>query len=578
MEKILVIEDTKAILDDMITILGFEGFDARGAENGIEGVKLAGEFLPDLIVCDILMPEMDGYGVLEALKGEPSTASIPFIFVTARAAREDLRKGMELGADDYLTKPFTTEELLSAVRTRLEKKVSETKEYTEKVERVEEKLDRATYYDLLTGLPNQIMLQKRATAVLGEIPDDAMIGVILIDLDRFRNVNEALGNDVGDSVLKTMSGRMSASADTQGAELFRLRGDHFVVLAPKLFERDDAVGVAEKMKHCIRQPVIAKGVEINITASMGISLYRRESEDIGELINMITNAEVAMRRAKERGHNNYQFYEPDMKEQALNNLALGNDLPLAIERNELRLHYQPKVDIGSNKTVGMEALVRWQHPKLGVVQPGSFIPLAEETGFVIPLGEWVLNAACKQNKSWLTAGIGPRTVAVNISAQHLVRPDMVKTVAGALKKSGLEPRYLEIEITESAIMKDPDAAVEVFGKLKDLGVSIAIDDFGTGYSSLAYLKRFPIDSLKIDRSFIRDVTTNEKDAAIVVAVIAMAHGLGIKAIAEGIETREQLDFLRANRCDQMQGYLFSRPLPDKEFTDLLREDRSLPSG
>lgn len=307
--------------------------------------------------------------------------------------------------------------------------------------------------------------------------------------------------------------------------------------------------------------------EFHLTASIGISTYPADSEDLQSLLK---NADVAMYRAKELGKNNFQFYSAQMNIHTLERLALESSLRGALERNEFVLHYQPKVDIRSGRIIGMEALVRWQHPTKGLIPPMQFIPLAEETGLIVPIGEWVLRTACARNKSWQEQGLPPLCIAVNLSARQFTYENLLKDVARVLNETGLDAAFLELEITESMVMHDPEHAIELLNKLKTMGISISIDDFGTGYSSLSYLKRFPIDSVKIDRSFIKDLPLDGDDAAITQAIIAMAHGLKLKVIAEGAETGEQLSFLRAHECDVMQGYYFSKPLPEHEFFLLCR--------
>jgi len=330
--------------------------------------------------------------------------------------------------------------------------------------------------------------------------------------------------------------------------------------------------VAQKIIAAVAQPVVLEAHEFHITASIGIGTYPDDSEDMQGLLK---NADISMYRAKEQGKNNYQFYSALMNIHTLDRLALESGLRHALERNEFLLHYQPKVDIGSGRITGMEALLRWQRPGQELIAPAQFIALAEETGLIVPIGEWVLRTACARNKSWREEGLPPLRIAVNLSARQFAHANLLQDVARALRETGLDPAALEFEITESMVMHDPERAVTLLTRLKAMGIHLSIDDFGTGYSSLSYLKRFPIDSVKIDRSFIHDIPGDADDAAITRAIIAMAHSLRLKVIAEGVETEEQLSFLRELGCDEMQGYYFSEPLAEDEF---LRLQKSAASG
>ena len=431
----------------------------------------------------------------------------------------------------------------------------------------EERIRHLAHYDELTGLANRSMFSQRLSHALAQARRNGMqLAVLFIDLDRFKNINDTLGHEAGDSVLKEVAERLQGclrESDTVG----RLGGDEFVVLLEGIPQSMHCAEVAQKILTAVARPFALDTQEFHLTASIGISTYPADSEDVQSLLK---NADIAMYRAKELGKNNFQFYSAQMNIHTLERLALESSLRGALERNEFLLHYQPKVDIRSGRIIGMEALVRWQHPTKGLIPPMQFIPLAEETGLIVPIGEWVLRTACARNKSWQEQGLPPLRIAVNLSARQFTHENLLQDVARVLNETGLDAAFLELEITESMVMHDPEHAIELLNKLKAMGISISIDDFGTGYSSLSYLKRFPIDSVKIDRSFIRDLPLDGDDAAITQAIIAMAHGLKLKVIAEGVETGEQLSFLRAHKCDEMQGYYFSKPLPEHEFILLVQ--------
>ncbi len=423
------------------------------------------------------------------------------------------------------------------------------------------------HYDELTGLPNRSMFHQRVGHALAQARRSAKeLAILFIDLDHFKKINDTLGHEAGDRALKLIAERVRGclrESDTVG----RLGGDEFVVLIEELPRSESVAEVATKILTAVARPFPLDAGEYHLTASIGISTYPGDSEDMQGLMK---NADISMYRAKEQGRNNYQFYSVQMNVHTLERLALESDLRHALERDEFRLHYQPKVDIRSGRITGAEALLRWQQPARALVPPAQFIPLAEETGLIVPIGGWVLKAACLHNKAWLDQGLPRLTVAVNLSARQFAHASLLEDVARTLRDTKLAPASLEFEITESMVMRDPEHAVKLLGGLKKMGIRLSIDDFGTGYSSLNYLKRFPLDSVKIDRAFIQDLPGNADDAAITRAIIAMAHSLRLRVIAEGVETEEQLRFLRELGCDEMQGYLFSKPLPEDEFVRLLQ--------
>lgn len=436
----------------------------------------------------------------------------------------------------------------------------------------EDQLLHLAHYDRLTELPNRVLFQDRLIQTLAQAQrNDWIAGVMFLDLDRFKVVNDTLGHHIGDELLRGVSERLGEcvrAGDTVG----RLGGDEFAVILSDLSKTQDARLVAEKIMRAFDQPFRLEGREIFVTPSIGITLYPADATAPDELIKY---ADTAMYRAKELGRSNYQFYTADMNSRSLERLDLEYSLRRALERNEFLLHYQPKVEVKSGEMTGMEALVRWQRPGAGLVSPADFIPLLEETGLIVPVGEWVLRSACGQIKKWQAAGLRPLPVAVNISARQMQNAGLLEMVRGVLAETGVDPGLLELEITESSLMHNTESAVTLLQALKDLGLRLSIDDFGTGYSSLSYLKRFPVDALKIDRSFVRDVNTDRDDAAISRAIITMAHQLDLKVIAEGVEDRMQQQFLVENGCDEAQGFLFSRPVNADAIAAMLHGDRVL---
>lgn len=432
--------------------------------------------------------------------------------------------------------------------------------------KAEEQLLYVANHDALTGLPNRNLLQDRLSQALAyEEYRRAPICVMFLDLDNFKLVNDTWGHSMGDRLLVAVAERLQ-NIIRGGDTVARLGGDEFVIILPLVREVKDVVIVAQKIVSVFARPFVVEDKEFHITASIGITLFPSDGDTMDILLR---NADAAMYDAKGNGKNTYKFYSPDMNKRIFERLELEGKLHHALKKNELVLYYQPRVDNQTGRVWSAEALVRWNHPEIGMIAPGRFIPLAEETGLIMPIGEWVLREACRQNKEWQQAGLRALRVAVNLSARQFRQQDLVKTVCDILLEADLDPRWLELEITESCIMDDVEYAVRTLTELKEMGIHLSLDDFGTGYSSLNHLKKFPLDCLKVDQSFIRDVLTDANDAAIVTAIIRMAEALNLDVIAEGVETAGQLAFLAAQGCREIQGYYFSRPLPSEAFMEFV---------
>ena len=442
------------------------------------------------------------------------------------------------------------------------------------VMRFEQEMEFQARHDILTGLANRALLRERLEQAMAVTRRNGLpLWVVFIDLDRFKFVNDTLGHDAGDQVLKNVAERLR-DATREVDTVARLGGDEFVLLLPQHGNGEPGAAILQRIQDAVAQPLQLGEYEFFLSCCMGVAVYPDDGQNADTLIK---HADIAMYRAKEQGRGHWQFYASGMNAGTLEQLGLESELRHALERGQFHLEYQPQLDLASGAVVGMEALLRWQHPQLGRIPPASFIGLAEEMGLITPIGDWVLRTACAQTRAWQLAGHGPLRLAVNLSARQFKQRNLLHAVAQALAETGLAAAHLELELTESMVMHNVEQATSIMANLKALGVQLSIDDFGTGYSSLAYLRHFPIDVLKIDKTFVSDITHSDDDAAIVRAIISLAHSLRLKVIAEGVETEQQLAFLRQHGCDQMQGYLFSRPLAAPAFEELLRQGSMLPA-
>ena len=430
-------------------------------------------------------------------------------------------------------------------------------------------------HDALTDLPNRNLLCDRVAQAIAQVRRaKRRLAVLFLDVDRFKFVNDGFGHATGDGLLKAIAARLLTTV-RESDTVARLGGDEFVIMLNNLAQAKDAGSIAKRILARLSSPFMVAGRELHVTASLGVSIYPEDGDNSNALLK---SADAAMYRAKAQGRDCFQFYTREMTAQANERLELESALRLAMERREFELHYQPKVSLDSGRILGFEALVRWRHPTRGMVSPAQFIPLAEETGLISALGEWVLRTACAQAVAWHAAGYPHLSMAVNLSARQFQQRNIPELVRDVLSASGLGPERVELELTESLLMEDTGTVVGALRQLKEIGVVLSLDDFGTGYSSLSYLKRFPIDVVKIDRSFVCDVTSNADGASLARTIIAMAKSLKLKTVAEGVETKAQLDFLRRNACDAIQGYYFSKPLPATEALALLREGRHIPKA
>jgi len=576
---LLVVDDVPDNIHELLEALSDE-YRITVACNGPKAIDaVQSSTPPDLILLDIMMPGMDGYETCQRIKATHTGNRIPVIFVTVINETADKIKGLELGAADFITKPFDIDEVRARIRTHLE--LARLRNFLENLvaERTamlqvsEEKYRILAHRDPLTGLPNRVLFGELLQHAIQQSDVNQMpFALLLLDLDNFKTINESLGHAFGDRVLSEASRRLQVvlpDVDT----IARVGGDEFYIILDRS-EGQPVDLMAQRMIDAMAEPFVLDGNNVYVGASIGIALFPTDGHDAAT---MQSCADAALHQAKAQGRNTLRFFSPEMTSLAKTRLTLEADLRLALEEQQLFLHYQPQRDLQSGEIVGIEALIRWQHPERGLIPPDLFIPLAEESGLVILLGDWVLRETCRQIKRWSDAGIAPRQTAVNVSAVQLSRGQLVESVKEALAETGIAPGQLELEITESFVMADRDQSFKSLAELKALGVRLSIDDFGTGYSSLAYLQQLEVHKLKIDLSFVRDMMTNSGNASIVKAIIALGHSLGLEVIAEGVEMPEQEEHLRQLGCDVIQGYLVSRPIPADEMTQFLDACRSKPA-
>jgi len=520
------------------------------------GLELLSTEKIDVLLLDLSLP--DSHGLETFAKAYAHAPKVPIIVLTGNDDHALALLAVKAGAQDFLFKGKLDRELL--IRSM---------QYSIERKRYQEQLEHQANYDVLTGLPNRNLLQDRLKRAVFAQRDARPIAVVFIDLDHFKFINDSLGHTQGDKLLAIIAERL-ASIVREGDTVARLGGDEFVLVLNDQNKEDVIFRAMQRVLNKVSEPMTIDGQELYITCSAGVSLYPADAPDVETLLK---NADVAMYRAKEHGRNNFQFYTPEMNDLANERLALEHSLRRALERNELLLHYQPKVNLETGMIVGAEALLRWQHPEWGLIAPERFIPIAEETGLIVQIGAWVIRTACNQARLWQDAGLPPVVMSVNLSARQFRQESFVKVVTQILHETGLKPEQLEMELTESMLMHNANAAISILGGLKSLGVRLSLDDFGTGYSSLSYLSRLPIDTLKIDRSFVQHIGDQDEcdNGILAQAIISLGHSLNLTVIAEGVETGEQLQFLKAHQCDEVQGFYFCKPTVAGEFAKMLAE-------
>lgn len=568
MKTVLVIEDEALIRQYLVETLTLNQFHTLEAPDGLAGLDIIREHRPDLILCDIRMPHFDGYDVLKSVRQDADLATIPFIFLTARASHAEVRQGMNQGADDYLIKPCRSRELIDAIESALIKRANLSRHYLGQVEEVKDKLAQLTHWDVLTDLPNRSCFQEKLRSLCVQ-PEEKLqdrfrpsIATLSIKVTSYRSVCLILGQKTGDQLLQAVAGRLS----TVGEPGFvgRLGEDEFGVLLEDAGDRTTISEFTQTLLSILNVPYVILGEEIRLQCSVGIALFPQHSTNSDVLL---LQADAARRWCQDQAATGYRFYNPAIVALENDRRSIKTDLARAIERSQLELYYQPQVNLRTGQLVGVEALARWTHAERGVVSPESFIPVAEESGLIASLGEWALRSACQQSMAWSEHLCSPISISVNLSMRQFDNPDLLEMMAQILQETRMDPKFLILELTESSLMQDVTITIEKLKKLKKLGVKLAIDDFGTGYSSLSYLSQLPIDELKIDQSFVRQLNRDRNATMISSTIISMAKSMNLRVVAEGIENNQQRDFLMDAGCHIGQGFLYSKPMDSRMLLD-----------
>jgi len=551
---IIIADDDPSILLLLRHILSENNFDVTEARSGMEAIELCREQQFDLAIFDLVMPNVDGISACKEVTFQTQNPP-PVLIVTSLDDDTSISHAFDAGAIDYITKPINW----SVFKQRV-KRIVEAEKNRQKIQRLE-------FHDTLTGLPNRtLLLDRLESATLRAQRNKNMVALMMIDIDNLKLINETLGHANGDKLIQSVASRLSKTIRNTDT-LSRSGGDEFDLIIENIHRLEDIGLMAEKFSRTIEHNLTLMDEEIHVKASIGISVYPQDGNDIGSLL---SHADAALYRAKDRGGNVYEFYSPELGKNANRRLKLENALRQAIVNDELVVYYQPKINLNNNQASGIEALVRWNHPEQGIIPPDEFIPVAEETGLIIELGYQVIEKACAQFKKWQSDSIPVNNISINVSARQFREQDLVSILQAALDRHQLDATHIELELTESTLLKNEDQAEVKLNQLHDMGIKISIDDFGTGYASLAYLKRLPIDILKIDRSFTDGIVHDPDDIAIVNAIYGLATGLGLKLVAEGIETAEQLQRIKALGVDYGQGYYWSPPLPAEQYTEMLK--------
>jgi len=570
---ILIIDDHMPTRLIATKSLQLDGFSVTGLEDAHQAIEKFHDIKPDIILLDVMMPIMNGFEACQKLRDIPEAKDIPIIMMTGLDDIEAIDQAYNVGATDFVTKPINWQILRHRLRYMLRAKTAMVN-----LNDTLKQVKYMAYYDSLTGLPNREYFKQQISVSLTKLAKNEKAAILFLDLDRFKRINDTLGHSAGDTLLKEAAQRLKKSLrredviahQSSDSLIARFGGDEFTIMLGKLHKPTNAANIARRILNAFSSPLLINKKQIYITTSIGISIYPDDGTDAETLLK---NADTAMYHSKDFGRNNYHYYNEQMNSQALERLSLETHLRKAVEQREFVPYFQPKYNAAGTRLIGTEVLLRWNHPELGTVSPAEFIPMAEELGLIIPMTEWLFECIGQIMQNWRRKNYPDIEVAINIAADHFRQPNFAEKISEMLDVYQIPADKIELEITENAIMKDLDMTNLTMSKLKMMNIKLAIDDFGTGYSSLAYLKRFAIHRLKIDRSFVKDLLVDQEDAAITRTIIAIAKNLNLQTTAEGVETVEQLECLRNLGCNEMQGYLFSPPVPVEEFEEILSYNR-----
>lgn len=562
MQKVLVIASPSPDRAELVRYLESEDFWVTTADAGSAGISAAREHRPSVILYSwadsAAQSKFNGYQVLAAIRQDSELMLTPFILLTEVTERSHVRRAMELGADDCLVHPFTHTEISSTITARLNRQIATSELYAITLRKSAEQINRLGQYDALTDLPNYHLLEQRLRlAIEAARNSQKHLALMTISLDRLRLINTVLGYLEGDKLLKAAAHRLRACLPAN-ITLARLTANQFAVILPNLAQPEQAKEIAKNFIDALRRPFSLIGHEVFVTTSIGVVFLSDQRQDISTLLRQ---ADAALEYAKKQKGNYYQVYRADMPVVLGDQITMETWLRYALERSEFEVHYQPQLNLKTGQIEGCEALIRWCHPEQGAISPAQFIPLAEATGLIVDIGRWVLKTACAQARSWQLQNLGMHYISVNLSGVQFNQPDLIEVIKNTLNDCGLRPSQLELEVTETALMRDADSAIATLLELKALGIRLAIDDFGTGYSSLSYLKQLPVDTLKIDHCFVHEASYDPKNQAILKSTIEMAHRLDLKVVAEGVENQAEQSLLSQYECDYLQGYWIGHPMP-----------------
>ncbi|MBT9313186.1 two-component system response regulator [Leptothoe kymatousa] len=570
MQKILLIGSSKLWSTTTLKVLATAGYSVEQAGTGAAGLELAQSHAPNLVLCEWQLSDCEGDYVLQKMRNDGQLAITPLIMLSSLPDPGHVRHMMQLGADDCLVYPFADDTLLSAIATRLQHHDAVAHHYLSHLRRAAEHLNRLSNYDSLTKLPNHLLFEQRFDQLIQASKEP--VALLSLSLDRLRQINNILGYPAGDSILQSASHRLQACLP-DSTPLARLTGNQFAIaLRAEDPQLSNISQLTTELMDALSRPFSLPDHEVFLSASIGVSIYPKDSQEFPTLMRQ---ADAALEYAKSQKSSYCQFYQSDMVVATADQIRLETWLRYALERNEFEVYYQPQLNLRTGRIEAAEALIRWKHPEMGYISPGQFIPLAEETGLIISIGQWVLETACKQARQWHDMNLGLRHMSVNLSSVQFNQGTLSQQIAHTIKNTGLSPHMIELEITETALMQDANAAIRTLNELKDLGMRLAVDDFGTGYSSLGYLQKLPIDTLKIDNCFVRGVTTDHKNQVILQSAIQMGHDLGLCIVAEGVETMDEQSFLEAYQCDFVQGYLIGKPMNAAQLQAYLEQRLAL---